>query len=164
MLVFVRGIGAVCVYDQPGDETTLIKKMVSDRSNIVSINRGHIGIHYDRRDRKVNGFRSCFVRAVKVHSAFPQASSEPVAKVKVFSRASLTRLGARISDLGVSRPWRRNFVCRPETSTLGVVYAAAQLSRPVVPRLRVTYHRGILIDTAKEDNGEDGNFASIGGS
>ncbi|KAF3560123.1 hypothetical protein F2Q69_00010766 [Brassica cretica] len=39
-------------------------------------------------------------------------------------------------DLGVRRPWRRNSVSRPGTSTLGVVYAAAQLSRPVVPRLR----------------------------
>ncbi|WZZ09749.1 hypothetical protein YC2023_095670 [Brassica napus] len=36
----------------------------------------------------------------------------------------------------LSRPWRRNSVCRLETSTLGVVYAAAQLSRPVVPRLQ----------------------------
>ncbi|KAF3533261.1 hypothetical protein DY000_02041803 [Brassica cretica] len=36
----------------------------------------------------------------------------------------------------VIRPWRRNSVCRPETSTLGVVYVAAQLSRPVVPWLR----------------------------
>ncbi|KAL0759113.1 hypothetical protein Bca101_075263 [Brassica carinata] len=32
MLVFVRGVGAVCVYDQPGDEATLVKKMVSDRT------------------------------------------------------------------------------------------------------------------------------------
>ncbi|KAG5378220.1 hypothetical protein IGI04_026062 [Brassica rapa subsp. trilocularis] len=31
MLVFVRGVGAVCVYDQPGDEATLVKQMVSDR-------------------------------------------------------------------------------------------------------------------------------------
>ncbi|KAF3489347.1 hypothetical protein F2Q69_00055268 [Brassica cretica] len=30
----VRGIGAACVYDQPGDEATLVKQMVSDRSNI----------------------------------------------------------------------------------------------------------------------------------
>ncbi|KAF3598097.1 hypothetical protein DY000_02023952 [Brassica cretica] len=52
--------------------------------------------------------------------------------VRVFSRASLTRL--RTSN---NRPWRRNSVCRPETSTLGVVYAAAQLSRPVVSKLRV---------------------------
>ncbi|KAF3556352.1 hypothetical protein F2Q69_00012921 [Brassica cretica] len=34
MLVFVRGVGAVCVYDQPGDETTLVKQMVSDRSKL----------------------------------------------------------------------------------------------------------------------------------
>ena len=27
----------------------------------------------------------------------------------------------------------------------------------------VTYHRGILIGTVKEGNGEDGNFASRGG-
>ncbi|KAF3579672.1 hypothetical protein DY000_02032416 [Brassica cretica] len=27
MLVFVRGVGAVCVYDQPGDEATLVKQM-----------------------------------------------------------------------------------------------------------------------------------------
>ncbi|KAF2571286.1 hypothetical protein F2Q70_00004246 [Brassica cretica] len=32
MLVFVRGVGAVCVYDQPGNEATLVKKMVSDRT------------------------------------------------------------------------------------------------------------------------------------
>ncbi|KAF3550936.1 hypothetical protein DY000_02007721 [Brassica cretica] len=32
MLVFVRGVGAVCVYDQPGDEVTLVKQMVSDRT------------------------------------------------------------------------------------------------------------------------------------
>ena len=63
--------------------------------NLVSIDRGHIGINYDRRDRKVNGqflsYSSVFsmvqfcqniifiyfqgvpellVRAVKVHSAF----------------------------------------------------------------------------------------------
>ncbi|WZZ18516.1 hypothetical protein YC2023_111605 [Brassica napus] len=36
---------------------------------------------------------------------------------------------------------RRNFVCRLETSTLGVVYAAAQLSRPVVPRLQRSINR-----------------------
>ncbi|KAF3555295.1 hypothetical protein F2Q69_00012576 [Brassica cretica] len=54
MLVFVRGVGAVCVYDHPGYEATLVKQMVD--------------------------LRSCFVRAVKVHSAFPQVSSEPVAK------------------------------------------------------------------------------------
>ena len=34
MLVFVRGVGAVCVYDQPGDEATLVKQMVSDRSKL----------------------------------------------------------------------------------------------------------------------------------
>ncbi|KAF2552960.1 hypothetical protein F2Q68_00036055 [Brassica cretica] len=267
--------------------------------NLVSMDRGHIGLHYDRRDRKVNEFRSCFVRAVKVHSAFPQVSSEPVAKkadhhLEFLSKSYGCFFGTDIyrsdprtvnfisvlpliqkepgnrrdiignisilafqiiypivkstyicvynqpgdeatlvkkmvsdrSDLGVSRPWRRNSVCRPETSTLGVVYAAAQLSRPVVPRLRgetdeymifgrigatelfirIFYlgfgeehvnphehstfpdvaclpkteksgnHRlrsmigedtivlGILIGTAKEDNGEDGNFASRGGS
>ncbi|KAF3596557.1 hypothetical protein DY000_02022822 [Brassica cretica] len=49
----------ICVYDQPGNEATLVKQMVE--------------------------FRSCFVRAVKVHSAFPQVSSEPVAKVKFYS-------------------------------------------------------------------------------
>ncbi|KAF3553206.1 hypothetical protein F2Q69_00012469 [Brassica cretica] len=43
-----------CVYNQPGNEATLVKQMVE--------------------------FRSFFVRAVKVHSAFPQVSSEPVAK------------------------------------------------------------------------------------
>ncbi|KAF3553205.1 hypothetical protein F2Q69_00012468 [Brassica cretica] len=32
MLVFVRGVGAVSVYDQPGDEATLVKQMVSDRT------------------------------------------------------------------------------------------------------------------------------------
>ncbi|KAF2586790.1 hypothetical protein F2Q70_00035855 [Brassica cretica] len=32
MLVFVRGVGAVCVYDHPGDEATLVKQMVSDRT------------------------------------------------------------------------------------------------------------------------------------
>ncbi|KAF3555294.1 hypothetical protein F2Q69_00012575 [Brassica cretica] len=32
MLVFVGGVGAVCVYDQPGDEATLVKQMVSDRT------------------------------------------------------------------------------------------------------------------------------------
>ncbi|KAF3540653.1 hypothetical protein F2Q69_00022698 [Brassica cretica] len=32
MLVFVRGVGAICVYDQPGDEATLVKKLVSDRN------------------------------------------------------------------------------------------------------------------------------------
>ncbi|KAF2601076.1 hypothetical protein F2Q70_00025754 [Brassica cretica] len=35
MLVFVRGIGAVCVYDQPGDEATLVKQMVSDWSKLA---------------------------------------------------------------------------------------------------------------------------------
>ena len=34
MLVFVRGVGAICVYDQPGDEATLVKKLVSDRSKL----------------------------------------------------------------------------------------------------------------------------------
>ena len=32
-------------------------------------------------------------------------------------------------------------MCRPEPSTLGVVYAAAQLSRPVVPRLQRSINR-----------------------
>ncbi|KAF3579458.1 hypothetical protein DY000_02035846 [Brassica cretica] len=75
---------------------------------LVSMDRGHIGLHYDRRDRKVNEFRSCFVRAVKVHSAFPQVSSEPEAK---------PIMGVSAGD-----------------STLGVVFAATQRSRPVVPR------------------------------
>ncbi|KAG2257978.1 hypothetical protein Bca52824_077272 [Brassica carinata] len=34
MLVFVRGVGAVYVYDHPGDEVTLVKQMVSDRSKL----------------------------------------------------------------------------------------------------------------------------------
>ncbi|KAF2557609.1 hypothetical protein F2Q68_00016886 [Brassica cretica] len=54
-------------------------------------------------------------------------------------------------DLGVSRPWRRNSVCRPETSTLGVVYAAAQLSRPVVPRLRGPWTSGLVSHTSLSD-------------
>ncbi|KAL0683195.1 hypothetical protein Bca4012_050043 [Brassica carinata] len=32
MVVFVRGVRAVCVYDQPADEATLVKQMVSDRT------------------------------------------------------------------------------------------------------------------------------------
>ncbi|KAF2603717.1 hypothetical protein F2Q70_00024398 [Brassica cretica] len=31
----VRGVGAVCVYDQPGDEDTLVKQMVSDQSKLA---------------------------------------------------------------------------------------------------------------------------------
>ena len=34
MLVFVRGVGAVCVYDQLGDEATLVKQMLSDWSKL----------------------------------------------------------------------------------------------------------------------------------
>ncbi|KAF2614337.1 hypothetical protein F2Q70_00012009 [Brassica cretica] len=34
MLVFVRGVGAVCVYDQPRDEATLVQ-MVSDWSKLA---------------------------------------------------------------------------------------------------------------------------------
>ena len=34
MLVSVRGIGAVCVSDQPGDEAILVNQMVSDRSKL----------------------------------------------------------------------------------------------------------------------------------
>ena len=30
----MRGVGAVCVSDQPGDEATLVKKIVSDRSKL----------------------------------------------------------------------------------------------------------------------------------
>ncbi|KAF3513097.1 hypothetical protein F2Q69_00006981 [Brassica cretica] len=37
MLVFVRGVGAVCVYDQPGDEVTLVKQMVSDRKYHIDL-------------------------------------------------------------------------------------------------------------------------------
>ncbi|KAF3513098.1 hypothetical protein F2Q69_00006982 [Brassica cretica] len=35
MLVFVKGVGAVCVYNQPGDEATLVKQMVSDWSKLA---------------------------------------------------------------------------------------------------------------------------------
>ncbi|KAF3556281.1 hypothetical protein F2Q69_00012532 [Brassica cretica] len=35
MIVFVRGVGAVCVYDQPGDEATLVKQMVYDQSKLA---------------------------------------------------------------------------------------------------------------------------------
>ncbi|KAF3580729.1 hypothetical protein DY000_02031010 [Brassica cretica] len=75
-----------CVYDQPGDEATLVKQIVSDRI----LPEYHIDL---------------------ISESYGVALLEP-------------------------RPWRRNSVCRPETSTLGVVYAAAQLSRPLVPRLR----------------------------
>ncbi|KAF2576559.1 hypothetical protein F2Q70_00005626 [Brassica cretica] len=43
MLVFVRGVGAVCVYDQPGDEATLVKQMVADRS-ILDLLEYHIDL------------------------------------------------------------------------------------------------------------------------
>ncbi|KAF3560452.1 hypothetical protein F2Q69_00014911 [Brassica cretica] len=46
----------------------------------VFMDRGHVVLHYDWRDRKVNELRSSSVIAVKVHSMFPQVSSEPVAK------------------------------------------------------------------------------------
>ncbi|KAL0713312.1 hypothetical protein Bca4012_020290 [Brassica carinata] len=37
MLVSVRGIGAVCVSDQPGDEAILADQIVSDRSTRIVI-------------------------------------------------------------------------------------------------------------------------------
>ncbi|KAF2603170.1 hypothetical protein F2Q70_00025724 [Brassica cretica] len=55
MLVFVRGVGAVSVYDQPGDELLWLSKWCPIGVNLVSMDREHIELHYDRGDIKVNG-------------------------------------------------------------------------------------------------------------
>ncbi|KAF2542610.1 hypothetical protein F2Q68_00031073 [Brassica cretica] len=73
MLVFVRRVGAVCVYDHPGDEATLVKQMVSDRSKIA-LPEYHIDL---------------ISESSGVHSAFPQVSSEPMAKRRSFGGREL---------------------------------------------------------------------------
>ncbi|KAG5397485.1 hypothetical protein IGI04_019299, partial [Brassica rapa subsp. trilocularis] len=66
MLVFVRGVGAVYVCDQSGDEANLINQMVSDRSKT-----GGYGYRTSRATFLLEGlknFRSCCDRAIKGYS------------------------------------------------------------------------------------------------
>ncbi|KAL0806834.1 hypothetical protein Bca101_099326 [Brassica carinata] len=86
MLVFVRGVGAVCVYDQPGDETTLVKEMVSDRINSLIY---HL-LQADRYSELFLNVMLVFVRGVGAVCVYDQPGDEAtLVKQMVSDRSKL---------------------------------------------------------------------------
>ncbi|KAF2532385.1 hypothetical protein F2Q70_00031621 [Brassica cretica] len=143
---------------------------------LVSMDRGHIGIHYDWRDLKVNdqflSYSSVFSMSRKgpfgVSSGFFRTRGKGEGETDeymIFGRIGATELFIRIFYLGFGE----EHVNPHEHSTFPDVACLPKTEKSGNHRLRSmigedTIVLGILIGTAKEDNGEDGNFASRGGS
>ncbi|KAG5385497.1 hypothetical protein IGI04_036967 [Brassica rapa subsp. trilocularis] len=147
-----QGIAAVFVCDQPAGEAILVDQMVADRSKPGGYGQGTYRTTFLPEGLKVypNPHIRLFSESSGVVILEPEKSircfsgfsEEPVAKVRVFSRASLTRLRTsnkynlflmcfRLREIESVIP---TMDISAGDSTLGVVFAAAQRSRPVVPR------------------------------